>query len=40
VVVEEVLGRCPGYAVDPAAGRFASGHFVRRYEALPFLAEG
>jgi cytochrome P450 len=40
VVVEEVLGRCPGYAVDPAAGRFAPGHFVRRYEALPFLAEG
>jgi cytochrome P450 len=40
VVVEEVLGRCPGYAVDPAAGRFASGHFVRRYEALPFLAQG
>jgi cytochrome P450 len=40
VVVEEVLGRCPGYAVDAAAGRFAPGHFVRRYEALPFLAQG
>lgn len=40
VVVEEVLGRCPGYAVDAAAGRFAPGHFVRRYEALPFLPRG
>ncbi len=40
VVLEEVLGRCPGYAVDPAAGRFAPGHFVRRYEALPFAWSG
>jgi len=37
VVVEEVLARCPDYAVDAAAGRFAPGHFVRRYEALPFV---
>ena len=36
VVLEEVLVRCPGYAVDPDAGRFAPGHFVRRYESLPF----
>ena len=36
VVLEEVLARCPGYDVDGAAGRFAEGHFVRRYEALPF----
>jgi cytochrome P450 family 130 len=40
VVVEEVLGRCPEYAVDAAAGRFAPGHFVRRYEALPFTPDG
>ena len=40
VVVEEVLARCPAYAVDGAAGRFAPGHFVRRYEALPFVPEG
>ena len=36
VVLEELLARCPGYAVDGAAGRFAAGHFVRRYESLPF----
>jgi hypothetical protein len=40
VVLEEVLARCPDYAVDAAAGRFAPGHFVRRYEALPFLPGG
>jgi cytochrome P450 len=36
VVLEEVLARCPGYEVDPLAGRFAPGSFVRRYESLPF----
>jgi cytochrome P450 family 130 len=40
VVLEEVLARCPDYAVDPAAGRFAAGHFVRRYETLPFVWRG
>ncbi len=39
VVLEEVLGRCPGYGVDGAAGRYAEGHFVRRYETLPFVCE-
>lgn len=38
VAIEEVLSRCPDFAVDPEAGRFAPGHFVRRYESLPFRA--
>jgi hypothetical protein len=38
VALEELLARCPDYAVDAAAGRFAPGHFVRRYESLPFTA--
>jgi cytochrome P450 len=40
VVVEEVLARCPGYAVDGPGGRFAPGSFVRRYESLPFVPRG
>lgn len=38
VALEELLERCPDFAVDAAAGRFAPGHFVRRYESLPFVA--
>jgi len=38
VVLEELLGRCPSFAVDGAAGEFAPGHFVRRFAALPFTA--
>jgi cytochrome P450 len=40
VVLEELLARCPSFAVDAAAGRFAPGQFVRRYESLPFTADG
>ena len=40
VVLEELLARCPGFAVDAARGEFAPGHFVRRHETLPFLARG
>jgi cytochrome P450 len=40
VALEELLGRCPGFSVDYQAGRFAPGHFVRRYESLPFDARG
>lgn len=40
IALEELLGRCPDFAVDGDAGRFASGHFVRRYETLPFSAKG
>ena len=40
VVLEELLARCPDFTVDPDAGRFAPGSYVRRYESLPFLAAG
>jgi cytochrome P450 len=40
VAIEELLARCPDFSVDPQAGRFASGSFVRRYETLPFRATG
>jgi hypothetical protein len=38
VVIEELLQRCPDFAVDSAAGTFADGAFTRRYETLPFRA--
>jgi len=40
VALEELLSRCPDFTVDAAAGRYAPGHFVRRYESLPFTAKG
>jgi len=40
VVLEEVLARCPGFAVDAEVGHYAPGPFVRRFEQLPFRAEG
>lgn len=40
VALEELLAVCPDFVVDPEAGRFATGHFVRRYESLPFRATG
>ena len=40
VVLDELLARCPAFTVDTDAGRYAPGHYVRRYESLPFLAEG
>ena len=39
IAIEELLSRCPNFSVDPEAGRFAPGHFVRRYEYLPFCAD-
>jgi cytochrome P450 len=36
VVLEELLARCPDYAVDADGGVFADGAFTRRYESLPF----
>jgi cytochrome P450 len=36
IVLEELLSRCPDFAVDAEAGRYAPGPFVRRYESLPF----
>jgi len=40
IALEELLARCPDFTVDGEAGRFAPGHFVRRYESLPFDAKG
>jgi hypothetical protein len=36
VVLQELLGRFPRFAVDPAAGTFALGNYTRRYASLPF----
>lgn len=36
ITLTELLARFPDFTVDPRAGRFAPGHFVRRYESLPF----
>jgi cytochrome P450 len=40
IALEELLVRCPDFSVDPEGGRYAGGHFVRRYESLPFSAKG
>ncbi len=40
IALEELLSRCPEFSVDSQRGRFAPGHFVRRYESLPFRAKG
>ncbi len=40
IAIEELLARCPDFSVDAATGRFAPGHFVRRFETLPFCADG
>jgi hypothetical protein len=40
IALEELLSRCPDFRVDPEGGRYAAGHFVRRYESLPFSAKG
>jgi cytochrome P450 family 130 len=38
IALERLLDRFPRFAVDSEAGRFAPGHYVRRYESLPFIA--
>ena len=40
IALEQLLARCPRFAVDAEAGRFAPGPYVRRYESLPFTSEG
>jgi cytochrome P450 family 130 len=40
IVLEELLARCPDFAVDANAGVFADGAFTRRYESLPFFVNG
>ncbi|HTO00866.1 MAG TPA: cytochrome P450 [Microthrixaceae bacterium] len=37
VVLEELLARYPEFSVDPSAGVFADGNYVRRYRSLPFV---
>ena len=36
VTIERLLDRFPRFSVDAAAGRFAPGPYIRRYESLPF----
>jgi cytochrome P450 len=40
IVLEELLTRCPQFAVDADAGVYADGSFTRRYESLPFVVSG
>jgi cytochrome P450 family 130 len=40
VVLEELLGRFPDFAVEPGAGTFALGNYTRRYASLPFANVG
>jgi cytochrome P450 len=40
IALEELLARCPRFAVDAEQGEFAPGHYVRRYQSLPFVADG
>lgn len=40
IAIEELLSRCPKFTVDAAAGRYAPGPYVRRYESLPFRPDG
>jgi cytochrome P450 len=39
IAIEELLTRCPDFTVDPEAAEFAGGHFVRRYQTMPFTAK-
>ncbi len=38
IALERLLDRFPHFAVDSQAGQFAPGHYIRRYESLPFIA--
>jgi cytochrome P450 len=38
IALEELLARCPEFSVDGDAAEFAGGHFVRRYQTMPFRA--
>jgi hypothetical protein len=37
IVLEELLARMPDFAVDGVAGTYSPGHFVRRFDSLPFV---
>jgi len=36
IILEELQARCPDFNVDAEKGNYAQGHFVRRFESLPF----
>jgi len=38
VVLEELLTRCPDFAVDVERGTYSAGSYVRRHVTLPFVA--
>ena len=38
VALEELLARCPEFAVDADQGRYAEGSYVRRHLSLPWVA--
>ena len=40
VTLEELLKLCPDFVADGEKGRYATGHFVRRHEELPFRTTG
>ena len=40
IALEELIRRCPDFTVDYAAGKFATGNYVRRYVTMPFSATG
>ena len=39
ITIEELLSRCPDFAVDPGAGSYAAGAYTRRFTSLPFQAK-
>jgi cytochrome P450 len=39
IVFEELLARCPDFAVNADDGVFADGAFTRRYETLPIVMD-
>jgi len=38
ITIEELLARCPDFAVDADAGTYATGPYTRRFTSLPFVA--
>ena len=39
ITLEELLTRCPDFAVDADAGTYATGAYTRRFTTLPFVAQ-
>ena len=40
IFLEEIMQNCPDFVVDFDRGSFAEGHFVKRYDTLPFMPIG